>query len=124
MAFTANATNTTINPLTLYYRPPEQTMLLQVQIQARALNQLIVFANEDYYKAFLQQNELLIDGKKLIISAKDKTKEKEAIKINEANAKAENAEIRKKKNKAVENSEKSASGKNISLKTEIVKDEA
>lgn len=124
MAFTANATNTTINPLTLYYRPPEQTMLLQVQIQARALNQLIVFANEDYYKAFLQQNELYIDGKKLIISAKDKTKEKEAIKINEANAKAENAEIRKKKNKAVENIEKSASGKNISLKTEIVKDEA
>lgn len=124
MAFTANATNTTINPLTLYYRPPEQTMLLQVQIQARALNQLIVFANEDYYKAFLQQNELLIDGKKLIISVRDKTKEKEAIKINEANAKAENAEIRKKKNKAVENIEKSVSGKNISLETEIVKDEA
>lgn len=122
MAFTANATNTTISPLTLYYRTPDQNMRLQVQIQARALNQLIVFANEDYYKAFLQQNELLIDGKKLIISAKDKTKEKEAIKINEANAKAENAEIRKKKNKAVENIEKSASGKNISLKTEIVKD--
>lgn len=124
MAFTAYATNTTISPLTLYYIPPEQTIRLQVQIQARALNQLIVFANEDYYKAFLKQCELLIDGKKLIISARDKTKEKEAIKINEANAKAENAEIRKKKNKAVENIEKSASGKNISLKTEIVKDEA
>lgn len=124
MAFTANATNTTINPLTLYYRPPEQTLLLQIQIAPRALNQLLVFANEDYYKAFLQQNELLIDGKKLIISTTAKTKEKEAIKINEANAKAENAEIREKKNKAVKNIEKAASGKNISLETEIVKDEA
>lgn len=123
MAFTANATNTTINPLTLYYRPPEKDILLQIQVMPRALNQQIVFANEDYYEAFLKQNELLIDGKKLIVSASLKTKAKDAIKINEANAKAESAEIKAKKDKAVKNIEKTAKSKNISLETNVVKDD-
>lgn len=122
MAYTAYATNTRINQLTLYYRPPEKTTLLQVQIYPRALNQPIVFANEDYFKAFKEQNEMYIDNQTLIINDSNlKVKEKEAVKINEQNAVKEQKAVKSKKDKAVKDIEDSVTTKNISLKTSVEK---
>lgn len=125
MAFTAYATNTKINQLTLYFRPPEGTQLLQVQIYPRALNQPIVFANEDFFNAFKEQNKTFIDNRSLIInSSSAKVKEKEAVKINEQNATQEHNEVKKKKDKAVKDIEDSVKSKNTSLKVTVDKAEA
>lgn len=121
MAYKAYITNTKVNPLTLYYRPPEAQVILQVQVYPRALNQMILFADENAFKAFKEQNQFLIDGKDVIVNEAPKTKEKEAIKINEDNAIKEQKAIKSKKDKAVKNIEDSISTKNISLKTEVTR---
>ncbi len=122
MAFKAYITNTKVNPLTLYYRPNESTLLLQVQVAPRALNQLIVFADENAFNAFKAQNNLFIDGKSIIVNVDNKVKEKEAIKTNEANAVAENKRVKAVKNKAVENIENSVKTKNTELNVEVTKE--
>ena len=119
MAFKAYITNTKVNPLTLYYRPNESALLLQVQVAPRALNQLIVFADELAFNAFKAQNSLFIDGKSIIVNTAASVKEKDAIKANEANANAESKRVKTTKNKAVENIENAIKTKNTELKVTV-----
>lgn len=120
MAFKAYITNTKVNPLTLYYRPNESTLLLQVQVAPRALNQLIVFADENAFNAFKAQNSLFIDGKTIIVNTSSTaTKAREAIKTNEANANAESKRVKAAKNKAVESIENAINTKNTKLEVSV-----
>lgn len=121
MAFKAYITNTKVNPLTLYYRPPESIMLLQVQVAPRALNQLIVFADEIAFKAFKEQNNLFIDGKTIIVNTDNKVKEKEAIKTNETNAVSESKRIKSAKDKQVKNIEDAVTTNTTKLETTVTK---
>lgn len=121
MAFKAYITNTKVNPLTLYYRPPESTLLLQVQVAPRALNQLIVFADENAFKAFKNQNNLFIDGKTIIVNVDNKVKEKEAIKTNETNAVSESKRIKSAKDKQVKNIEDAVTTNTTKLETTVTK---
>lgn len=121
MAFKAYITNTKVNPLTLYYRPPESTLLLQIQVAPRALNQLIVFADEIAFKAFKEQNNLFIDGKTIIVNTDNKVKEKEAIKTNETNAVSESKRIKSAKDKQVKNIEDAVTTNTTKLETTVTK---
>lgn len=121
MAFKAYITNTKVNPLTLYYRPPESIMLLQVQVAPRALNQLIVFADEIAFKAFKEQNSLFLDGKTIIVNTDNKVKEKEAIKTNETNAVSESKRIKSAKDKQVKNIEDAVTTNTTKLETTVTK---
>lgn len=121
MAFKAYITNTKVNPLTLYYRPPESIMLLQVQVAPRALNQLIVFADEIAFKAFKEQNSLFLDGKTIIVNTDNKVKEKEAIKTNETNAVSESKRIKSAKDKQVKNIEEAVTTNTTKLETTVTK---
>lgn len=121
MAFKAYITNTKVNPLTLYYRPPESTLLLQIQVAPRALNQLIVFADEIAFKAFKEQNNLFIDGKTIIVNVDNKVKEKEAIKTNETNAVSESKRIKSAKDKQVKNIEDAVTTNTTKLETTVTK---
>lgn len=126
MAYVARITNTKINPLTLYYRVPgneEKRQLISIHIPSRALNYAVAFTDDLHFNAFRIQNIDLINSEAIIIG--DKTKESEAIRVNEANAKAEVAAIREKKDKVVENFEKSVTDTKgrTKLKLKVEKDD-
>lgn len=125
MAYVAKITNTKINPLTLYYRVPgneEKRQLISIHIPSRALNYAVAFTDDLHFNEFRIQNIGLINSEVIIIG--DKTKESEAIRVNEANAKAEVAAIREKKDKVVENFEKSVTDNKgrTKLKLKVEKD--
>lgn len=126
MAYVAKITNTKINPLTLYYRVPgseEKRQLISIHIPSRALNYAVAFTDDLHFNAFRIQNISLINSEVIIIG--DKTKESEAIRVNEANAKAEVAAVRERKDKVVESFEKSvtdAKGR-TKLKLKVEKDD-
>lgn len=122
MAYKAYITNTRLNPLTLYYRPKESHLLLQVQVAARALNQLIVFADEQAFNAFKEQNALFLDGKTIILNTKENAvKEKEAVKTNEANAQAESKKVKSVKDKQVKAIEEAITTDKTKLETTVEK---
>lgn len=122
MAYKAYITNTRLNPLTLYYRPKESHLLLQVQVAARALNQLIVFADEQAFNAFKEQNVLFLDGKTIILNTKENAvKEKEAVKTNEANAQAESKKVKSVKDKQVKAIEDAITTDKTKLETTVEK---
>lgn len=126
MAYVAKITNTKINPLTLYYRVPgneEKRQLISIHIPSRALNYAVAFTDDLHFNEFRIQNIDLINSEAIIIG--DKTKESEAIRVNEANAKAEVAAIREKKDKVVENFEKSVTDNKgrTKLKLKVEKDD-
>lgn len=122
MAYKAYITNTRLNPLTLYYRPKESHMLLQVQVAARALNQLIVFADEQAFEAFKEQNALFLDGKTIILNTKENAvKEKEAVKTNEANAQAESKKVKSVKDKQIKAIEEAITTDKTKLETTVEK---
>jgi hypothetical protein len=122
MAYKAYITNTRLNPLTLYYRPKESHLLLQVQVAARALNQLIVFADEQAFEAFKEQNALFLDGKTIILNTKENAvKEKEAVKTNEANAQAESKKVKSVKDKQVKAIEDAITTDKTKLETTVEK---
>lgn len=122
MAYKAYITNTRLNPLTLYYRPKESHLLLQVQVAARALNQLIVFADEQAFNAFKEQNALFLDGKTIILNTKENAvKEKEAVKTNEANAQAESKKVKSVKDKQVKAIEDAITTDKTKLETTVEK---
>lgn len=126
MAYIAKITNTKVNPLTLYYRVPgteEKRQLISIHLPPRALNYAIPFTDDVHFNEFRKQNIDLINAEIIIIG--DKTKESQAIKANEANAKAEVQAIREKKDKVVENFENSVSSpKNrTKLKLKVEKDD-
>ncbi len=122
MAYKAYITNTRLNPLTLYYRPKESHLLLQVQVAARALNQLIVFADEQAFQAFKDQNALFLDGKTIILNSKENAvKEKEAVKTNEANAQAESKKVKSVKDKQVKAIEDAITTDKTKLETTVEK---
>lgn len=122
MAYKAYITNTRLNPLTLYYRPKESHLLLQVQVAARALNQLIVFADELAFNAFKEQNALFLDGKTIILNTKENAvKEKEAVKTNEANAQAESKKVKSVKDKQVKAIEDAITTDKTKLETTVEK---
>ena len=122
MAYKAYITNTMLNPLTLYYRPKESHLLLQVQVAARALNQLIVFADEQAFNAFKEQNALFLDGKTIILNTKENAvKEKEAVKTNEANAQAESKKVKSVKDKQVKAIEDAITTDKTKLETTVEK---
>lgn len=122
MAYKAYITNTRLNPLTLYYRPKESHLLLQVQVAARALNQLIVFADEQAFNAFKEQNALFLDGKTIILNTKENAvKEKEAVKTNEANAQAESKKVKSVKDRQVKAIEDAITTDKTKLETTVEK---
>ena len=122
MAYKAYITNTRLNPLTLYYRPKESHLLLQVQVAARALNQLIVFADEQAFEAFKEQNALFLDGKTIILNTKENAvKEKEAVKTNEANAQAESKKVKSVKDRQVKAIEDAITTDKTKLETTVEK---
>lgn len=126
MAYIAKITNTKVNPLTLYYRVPgtaEKRQLISIHLPPRALNYAVPFTDDLHFNAFRAQNITLINSEIIIIG--DKTKESQAIKVNEANAKAEVQSVREKKDKVVENLENnvSSSTKKTKLKLKVEKDD-
>ena len=124
MAYLIKVTNTKVNPLTLYYRVPgkqeDNRQLISIQIPSRALNYEVAFTDETHYVAFKEQNLVLFeDG---ILLQGGKTKEAEAIRVNEENAKKEVADIRKKKDKSVKQFEDAVSTEKTKLKVSVEKD--
>lgn len=123
MAYEIKVTNTKINPLSLFYRVPgeqDNRQLISIYIPSRALNYSVAFTDEVHYAAFKEQNLHLFEAGILLQGGK--TKEAEAIRVNESNAKKEVEEIRKKKNESVEKFEKAVSTEKTKLKLKVEKD--
>lgn len=98
MAVTTTITNTTTNPLVLYYRASGkdgegQSPLISVFVAPKALLQPVSFSDEASFNRFKDSNALLIEGKQIILG---KATENAAIK--------ENAATQETLNKAVEKS--------------------
>lgn len=122
MAYTAYVTNTSVRPLTLYFRPPNPGAFpIPYNIAPRALNQPVIFSNEEHFNLFKQQVALQIATKRIIVNGSPSTKEKEAVKINEANAQAEVKSVKAKKDKIVADIEAAVETDGVSLKTEVKK---
>lgn len=122
MAYTAYITNTTIKPLTLYFRPPNPGAFpIPYHIAPRALNQAVVFSNEEHFNLFKKQVNLQIVTKRIIVNGDPTIKEKQAVKINEENTAEETKKVRAKKDQVVADIEAAVETEGVSLKTSVKK---
>lgn len=85
MAYTTTITNTTTNPLVLYYRASAKTSeglrpLLSIYVEAKALLQKLSFSDEESFNDFKFSNQSFIDSQTIILG---KTTENKAMLINE-----------------------------------------
>lgn len=118
-------TNATNNTMSLNYAIVETSgdkkfrKVISVKIEPRALLQEVTFPSQDYYNAFVKQNEYLLDEGKILINAS--TSESKLEQASKDIATKENASARKKKNQAIEKIEKSINNKNTKLKISVDK---
>jgi len=110
--------NSLNNPLKLNYSVMENGLrkILTIELPSRALLHDCYFAKQEYYDAFVKQNECFIASEKIIIG---NTKESKLENANVDNATKEKAMVRKKKNKQVETIENAVSTKNTKLKVSV-----
>lgn len=117
-------TNTKVAPLTLYYRAPGNAEasrpLISVLIQSRALSQSVVFADDEHFEAFKEQNAEFLENQTIIIG--DKVKASTAEKVNEENAIRESKEVKKKKDRVIESLEGAVNSDKASLKVSVEKE--
>lgn len=127
MSVVAHITNTRVNPLTLMYRVPKNPAreeasrpLISIVLASRAFRTPVAFASEEHFVAFKQQNAEFIANGTILLG--DKVKEKEAERVNEANAAVETKSVRAKKEKTIKSLESAVNTKNTSLKIEVEKE--
>lgn len=127
MSVVSYITNTRANPLALLYRAPKSdaskdapSQLIRVELIGRALRTPVTFASEEHFSAFKSQNAELLSTGTILLG--DKVKEKEAEKVNEANASTETKDVREKKGKTIKVLEDAVNTKNTSLKISVEKD--
>lgn len=118
---TAKITNTLNQPLTMFYRLPlvqgsTKTRLLEIDLPSRALLHDVVFADEQAFEAFKEQNSAMIESQKIIIG---KTNEKTAEKVSNDNAANTKKFIQKKKDQVVGSFESVASNANTNMKIKV-----
>ena len=127
MSVVAHITNTRANPLTLMYRVPKNPQreeasrpIISIALTGRAFRTPVAFASEEHFVAFKVQNAELLSNGTILLG--DKVKEKDAEKVNEANASVETKEVRAKKAKTIKSLESAVNTKNTSLKIEVEKE--
>ena len=124
MAYTTTVTNTTTNPLILYYRARAKNSedlrpLLSVYIEPKALLQKVTFGDEESFNDFKASNQSFIDSQIILLG---KATENKAMSINEE---SQTKSINNANEKFEKQSEglKTRLGKKSKLELEVVKED-